>query len=366
MASLNGTKINSFRDELMDWHRTENKRNMPWKGISDVYKIWLSEIILQQTRVEQGTAYYEKMILTFPTVFDLARASEEKVMKLWEGLGYYSRCRNLHATAKYIVAERNGVFPDTYEELLKLKGVGPYTAAAIASFAYNIPKPVVDGNAIRVLSRYFGIREPADNASGRRKIEELAQECIHERDPAGYNQAIMDFGATVCKPINPLCSACCMQKNCFAYLNNAAEHLPVPSKQVKKKTRWFVFFIMHYKDKIAIRRRGSEDIWAGLYEFPSIEFSAQPKWLSAEKEISKKGIPFVGSKEQPYMIFHSERYSQQLTHRHVLAKSVTVKIKRRSDLTLPVEWIAKDQLEQFAFPKLIKDILKDAHGHPKK
>lgn len=358
-TSLLNKKSQLFRRRLMVWHQSKNNRKMPWKGVKDVYKIWLSEIILQQTRVEQGTAYYERILQTFPSVFDLAKAPEEAVMKLWEGLGYYSRCRNLHATAKHIVAEREGVFPDTYEELLSLKGVGQYTAAAIASFAYDIPKPVIDGNVIRVLSRIFGIKEAVDNLTGRRKIEQLAEACIETQDPAGYNQAIMDFGATVCKPANPLCSSCSMQKICFAYANGAAEQLPVLEKKIKKKDRWMVFFILRHKNKVALLQRKSGDIWAGLYDFPSMEFPTKSKWVLSQQEIKKEGIPFLKTTDPHRLIFNKSSYSQQLTHQRIYVKTIVVAIDRITDVAPPVQWTSIHELDQFAFPKIIKDIIRD-------
>lgn len=332
---------------------------MPWKGIKDVYKIWLSEVILQQTRVEQGTAYYERILRAFPTVFDLASAPEAHVFKLWEGLGYYSRCRNLHATAKYIVAERNGIFPDSYEELLRLKGVGPYTAAAIASFAYNLPKPVVDGNVIRVLSRFYGLREPADNIAGKKQIEKFSAECIDVQDPASYNQAIMDFGATVCKPANPLCSVCCMQKKCFANNNNAVNQLPVLEKKLKKKTRWLIFFILRYKNKIALRQRNAGDVWAGLYEFPSMEFTTKSQWISFQRKSNPQEIPFLNTKSKHPLSVNKKLYRQQLTHQNIYAKTISLEIPRMSDLTQPADWTNIHQTEKFAFPKMIRDIIKN-------
>ncbi|HLA58283.1 MAG TPA: hypothetical protein VK622_05965, partial [Puia sp.] len=203
-----------FTDRLLEWNKHQNIRSMPWKGIKDPYKIWLSEIILQQTRVEQGWSYYEKFVKAFPTIDDLARAPEEKVFKLWEGLGYYSRCKNLIHTARYISSELNGIFPDNYEDILLLKGIGPYTAAAISSFAFNEPRAVVDGNVQRVLSRYFGIAIPIDSLQGKKLFQELAQTLLDKSFAGIYNQEIMDFGAVVCKPQNPLCTQCVHQQNC--------------------------------------------------------------------------------------------------------------------------------------------------------
>ena len=225
---------NRFSSTLLNWHK-KNNRTLPWKVDKDPYKIWLSEIILQQTRVEQGIPYYQKFIATFPTIHDLAQTDESNVLKVWEGLGYYSRARNLHDTAKYISIHLNGVFPSSYENLLKLKGVGPYTAAAIASFAYDLPHAVVDGNVYRVLSRIFGIKTPMDSSEGRKEFQKIAQELINAQDPGGYNQAIMDFGATVCTPKNPNCNQCPFSEQCFAFLNRSINQLPVKNKNIQKK-----------------------------------------------------------------------------------------------------------------------------------
>ncbi|MCR9286527.1 MAG: A/G-specific adenine glycosylase [Bacteroidetes bacterium] len=224
-----------FTKKLMEWF-SQNHRPLPWKGEKNPYYVWLSEIILQQTRVEQGLPYFEKFKSTYPTVAGLANAPEDEVMKLWEGLGYYSRARNLHFTAKYISKELGGVFPSDFEGILKLKGVGPYTAAAIASFAFDLPHAVVDGNVYRVLSRFFGIEKAIDSTEGKKEFSKLAQTLIDTKQPANYNQAIMDFGATHCKPSSPNCGKCLMSLNCFAFKNSKIESLPFKSKK-KKKTR---------------------------------------------------------------------------------------------------------------------------------
>jgi A/G-specific adenine glycosylase len=206
-----------FTQQLLKWDKKQNSRAMPWKGEKDPYKIWLSEIILQQTRVEQGLGYYNRFIAEFPTIHDLAKAPETKVFKLWEGLGYYTRCKNIIITARYISSELKGKFPVTYNDILKLKGVGPYTAAAIASFAFNLPHAVVDGNVFRVLARYFGIDTPIDSITGKKNFTVLANELIDKKIPGKYNQALMDFGAVLCKPQQPLCDTCPLKPNCSAY-----------------------------------------------------------------------------------------------------------------------------------------------------
>src|SRR5262245_7782259 len=253
-----------FTKKLLTWNKSSNKRQMPWKGEKDPYKIWLSEIILQQTRVEQGLEYYKKFIAKFPTVHDLAKAPEQQVFKLWEGLGYYTRCKNLVATAKVISKEKGGKFPNTYEDIKSLKGIGPYTAAAIASFAFNLPYAVVDGNVFRVLARVFGISKATDSTKGKSFFNELATELLDTKQPGLYNQAIMDFGATVCKPALPLCTKCVMKNNCYAFLNDRVNELPVKEKKINIKKRWFYYLVMEYKNEIVVRQRTGKDIWQQL------------------------------------------------------------------------------------------------------
>src|ERR1700743_2600318 len=252
-----------FTTLLLKWHIGKNNRIMPWKGEKNPYKIWLSEVILQQTRVEQGRSYYEKFVETFPTIHDLATAPEQKVFKLWEGLGYYSRCRNLIATAKRIDTEYKGVFPSTYEEILGLKGIGPYTAAAISSFAFGLPHAVVDGNVTRVLARCFGISTPVDTMAGRRQFTKLADELLETSRPGVYNQAIMDFGATVCTPRNPQCSSCLQRPACVAWQKGLTEQFPVKQKAPLKRQRCFYYFVVEAPGgKTYIRQRTEKDIWA--------------------------------------------------------------------------------------------------------
>ena len=261
-----------LRQALQDWYKAQH-RDLPWRHTQDPYFIWLSEIILQQTRVEQGLPYYQKFTTAFPTVQDLANASQLEVLNLWQGLGYYSRGRNLHATAQQITHEHNGVFPKTYPTLLKLKGVGPYTAAAIASFAYNLPHAVVDGNVFRVLSRYFGIDLAINSPEGKRQFEALAGELLDQYNPALPNQAIMEFGALQCKPVSPNCAVCPVQESCMALLSNKVAQLPIKLKKVKVRKRFFVYhIIVNAQQELAFTQRGPKDIWEGLFEFPLVEF----------------------------------------------------------------------------------------------
>jgi len=279
-----------FRESLLLWNEYDNDRPMPWKGEKDPYKIWISEIILQQTRVAQGLEYYKRFIHKFPTIQYLAKAPEKQVFKLWEGLGYYSRCKNLISTAKYISKELMGIFPDNYADLIKLKGVGKYTASAIASFAYALPYAVVDGNVFRVLSRYFGIETPIDSNEGKKYFTEIANNLLDNENPGVYNQAIMDFGAVVCKPLLPLCNGCPLQSQCKAYKNNLVKILPIKEKFILRKERWFYYFIIELNNTIYIKKRKKKDIWQNLYEFVIIEknkdtnFSTQKKINDILKE----------------------------------------------------------------------------------
>lgn len=260
-----------FSSELINWYH-QNKRDLPWRNTTHPYKIWLSEIILQQTRVDQGLPYYRNFIENFPTINELANASEQEVLKLWQGLGYYSRARNLHTAAKSIINNHHGKFPEDYKAILSLKGIGEYTAAAIASFAYNQPYAVVDGNVYRVLARVYGIDTPIDSSEGKKSFKQLAQELIDKNNAATYNQAIMEFGALQCTPTNPNCTNCIFNTNCIAFTNSMINELPVKSNKLKQKDRFFNYLvIIDSENNIYIHKRTANDIWKGLYDFPMIE-----------------------------------------------------------------------------------------------
>ena len=263
-----------FSNSLMLWY-LQNKRDLPWRKTVDPYKIWLSEIMLQQTRVAQGTPYFLSFVSAFPTVFDLANADEEQVLKLWQGLGYYSRARNLHKTAQYVANELSGIFPDNYNDLLKLKGVGEYTAAAIASFSYNEAVPVVDGNVFRVLSRYFNIDTDIAAASAKKEFAALAFELMPKDNPALFNQAIMEFGALQCVPKSPNCGVCIFNTSCAALQKKKVDQLPVKSKKLKVRNRFFNYLVVSDdNENTIIQKRTAKGIWHNLYEFPLIETDA--------------------------------------------------------------------------------------------
>ncbi|XWN34834.1 MAG: A/G-specific adenine glycosylase [Roseivirga sp.] len=259
-----------FAPWLISWYQT-NKRDLPWRATHDPYKIWLSEIILQQTRVAQGLPYYQRFIEKYPSVQDLARAEEEEVLRLWQGLGYYSRARNLHACARMIVSQLDGKFPNTYQKLLRLKGVGTYTAGAIASIAFKESVPVVDGNVYRVLARVFGIEEDITSTQGVKTFYALAQSLVPPKDADLYNQAIMEFGAMHCTPVKPQCKTCLFKEHCIALHTNKQYALPVKSKKVKIKQRFLHYLVLQCEGKLYMKQRKSQDIWAGLYDFYLIE-----------------------------------------------------------------------------------------------
>ncbi len=269
-----------FRTALLDWsHR--HPRPMPWKGEKDPYKIWLSEIILQQTRVEQGLPYYQKFIAHYPSVKHLAQAPEDQLLKDWEGLGYYSRARNLHAAARYIAQHLDGQFPQTYEAIRALKGVGPYTAAAIASFAYGLPHAVLDGNVYRILARFFGVSLPIHTPQAQKVFSSLAQQLLPVESPAAHNQAMMDFGAIWCTPAQPQCARCPMQEYCRAFQEGRVAELPVKQKALVRKKRSFHYMVLRHRGEVYVRKRSGKDIWKGLWEFPYTENAVSEVLLSA-------------------------------------------------------------------------------------
>tara|TARA_B110000483_G_scaffold113274_1_gene137611 strand:+ start:56 stop:1093 length:1038 start_codon:yes stop_codon:yes gene_type:complete len=277
----------NFSLVLIKWYNL-NKRNLPWRNTVDPYKIWISEIILQQTRVEQGLPYYNKFILNFPNVLMLSQAKEERVLKLWQGLGYYSRARNLHFTSKYITEKLKGEFPKNYTDLIKLRGIGKYTASAISSFAYNEKKAVLDGNVFRVLSRYFGIYDAIDSTLGLKIFEEISFKNLPNKNINTYNQSIMEFGALQCKPVSPNCKKCPLSFKCWAFLNKKISSLPVKKKKIIKKERFLNFLILASDKFIYMEKRIKKDIWKNLYQFPLFEDSNLN--FTPPEELIKKSV----------------------------------------------------------------------------
>jgi len=343
-----------FTRGLLKWNKYDNDRVMPWKYEKDPYKIWISEIILQQTRVDQGLEYYNRFIKKYPDAKSIAIAPEAEVFKMWEGLGYYSRCKNLIATAKYISNEAEGKFPDTYFDILQLKGVGSYTASAIASFAYNLPYAVLDGNVYRVLSRYFGIDAPIDNPTGKKIFTELAFELLDKKQPAIYNQSIMDFGATVCKPL-PLCEICPLKSRCVAYLNNLQLVFPVKEKKIIRKSRWLYYLVVNYQNKFYVRKREQKDIWQNLYEFILIE-TVGP--LTIKKLQSTKEFKIIFKKIVVNIESGSPVFKQQLTHQTINGQFIKISIP--SPLAINShQLVSSKKIKQLPFPKFIANYLKD-------
>ncbi|MBC7850180.1 MAG: A/G-specific adenine glycosylase [Chitinophagaceae bacterium] len=345
----------AFTEKLLTWNSTLNERKMPWKGEKDPYKIWLSEIILQQTRVDQGLAYYERFIESFPTIIDLANAPDEKVFKLWEGLGYYSRCKNLIETARTIVFDLNSIFPNTYESILQLKGIGPYTASAIASFAFNLPYAVVDGNVNRVLARYFGITTPIDSTPGKKLFSDLATALIDRELPAEYNQAIMDFGATICKPQIPLCEHCVQQPDCVAFELGRVNDLPIKEKTITKKERWFNYFVVVVDDKLYIRKRTGKDIWQNLHEFILEETTA---FVPTYSELAF--FKSIGAAHPYHILSVSKPFRQILSHQHINGQFITIKLDSPIKNMVDYQLIDRTQLTDLAFPGIINKFLESS------
>lgn len=340
---------------------------MPWKGTKDAYRIWLSEIILQQTRVEQGLPYYEKFLRQYPTVRDLALAPEDEVLKCWEGLGYYSRARNLHATAKQVALSLGGDFPDTYEGLRGLKGVGDYTAAAIASFAFDLPHAVLDGNVYRVLSRVLGIDTPIDAPKAKKIFAGLAQSLLDPERPAAYNQAMMDFGATWCTPQNPACRTCPFAEKCVAYQQGIVSELPIKAKKMQKKGRFFLYWVpISEQGQTLVRKRTGNDIWRELYEFPLMEVTALPQTTAEAVALltEKFGVLPTDTNGAARL---SKTYIQLLTHQKVHAvfcemplKGVFFEKKGKKEPLVEDIWEKFSILDKkFAFPRIIAVYLRD-------
>ena len=302
----------TISDTLKNWYKN-NARDLPWRNTNDAYLIWLSEIILQQTRVEQGLPYYLAFAKAFPSLQDLSKASEDQVLKLWQGLGYYSRARNMMFTAQQIASHNNGIFPNNYKDILALKGVGPYTAAAIASFAFGLPYAVVDGNVFRILSRYYGVELPINSTKGKKYFEVLAQKVLDIENPATHNQAIMEFGSLLCKPRNPDCNSCPLSNSCVAFNQNKIALLPIKEKKLKIQNRYLHYILLNDGKKIFIEKRDYSGIWKGLYQLPLIE--------TAENITVDNVIPLLMENEilknQDFELKEVRAMIHKLTHRNL-------------------------------------------------
>lgn len=351
----------NFSAVLLDWF-ARNGRDLPWRDTSDPYAIWLSEVILQQTRIAQGRDYWVRFMKQFPGVNDLAAASEDEVLRLWQGLGYYSRARNLHTAAKQIVAL--GRFPDTFEEIKQLKGVGDYTAAAIASIAFGLPVAVVDGNVYRVLSRYFGIETPINSTEGKKEFAALAQSLLPKDAPSAFNQAMMDFGALQCvvalgatkgedQLSFKICVDCPLIESCAAYRTGRVNELPVKLKTTKIKTRHLTYIYIRCNGETAIRRRASGDIWQGLWE----PYLAADVELTGDKSFDA-GFPSIAGAERDFLpVLLRRNFKHVLTHRILLADFYLLETDSKPTLPDGYVWIREHDIERYAVPRLIEILL---------
>jgi A/G-specific adenine glycosylase len=320
---IKGMDKRYFSDKIVKWY-LDNKRNLPWRETRDPYKIWLSEIILQQTRVSQGMPYYLRFTEAYPNVRALAAAPEQEILRLWQGLGYYTRARNLHKCAKAVVALHGGNFPETYDGLLSLPGIGDYTAAAIASIAFRQPVAVVDGNVFRVLSRIFGIDTAINSPGGKKDFTALANELIDTTHPDTHNQAVMEFGALFCTPKNPLCETCVFQKSCFAFSRKMQHQLPVKLKLKASRKRYFYYIVVEYKRSLLMRKRAQKDIWLGLFDFHLVE---KRKPVKAEKILDEEGVKKMVKGGASITI--SKNYKHILTHQTIFSRFIIVKSDKK-------------------------------------
>lgn len=340
----------SFSQKILHWY-SENKRSLPWRSTRDPYKIWLSEIILQQTRVVQGEPYYLKFVENFPNVQDLANASEEKVLKLWQGLGYYSRARNLHATAKIVVKEYDGHFPNSYNELLKLKGVGDYTASAIASICFDEPQPVVDGNVYRVLARHFGVAIPINSTKGVKYFKRLAMEVMDRKNIRDYNQGIMEFGAIQCAPKKPYCLLCPLNESCVALEKNLVQILPIKENKTKVRKRNFNYLVwLDPNNKTILNQRRGKGIWQNLWEFPLLESENELN----EKEVREELKEMATDDDSFRLLLYNESLIvHKLSHQHLYTRFWIIESNIELENSISLE-----DLESYPVPVLISDFIK--------
>lgn len=342
----------NLNKSLTNWYSI-NKRDLPWRETQDPYQIWLSEVILQQTQVNQGLPYFERFINQFPTIFDLAKANESEILKAWQGLGYYSRARNLHFTAQYIVDELDGVFPDAFDDLIKLKGIGDYTASAIASICYDLPHAVVDGNVYRFLARFFGIHTPINSTQGFKEFKAIAQEIMPSKNCGMHNQAIMEFGARHCKPNSPFCTTCPFISNCMAYKNDEIEKLPVKLKKTKVKQRYFNYLVfLSNNQETILQKRHQKGIWQNLYEFPLIESKNE---LSLDELLKHSHLSDLGSIEKMKVsLYNEEMIIHKLSHQHIFTKFWIIEYDH-----LIGDTVKRDMIDTFPVSQLIANFIKE-------
>lgn len=348
--------MNFFNSKTHSWYSLY-KRDLPWRNTRNPYLIWLSEIILQQTRIDQGMAYYSRFADEFPTISALAHASEDQILKLWQGLGYYSRARNLHFTAKFIQQNYKGIFPEDYNSIRSLKGIGEYTAAAIASISFNLEYPTVDGNVFRVLSRFFGISEPIDTSSGKKIFNDLAKELIRGTDPGMHNQAIMEFGALQCTPKNPDCNQCPINQRCFAFLNQKIAELPVKQNKTKQRDRYFNYLVLSCKNHTWLRKRVENDIWKNLFEFPIIETETE---INIEKLIAQAEFQkFVSDADRAVIENVSGWKNHILSHQRIHYRFIKIQLIDEIHATGDLIRVNKEDIFNFAVPKLLETYLNE-------
>lgn len=368
-------KNTEFAHKLINWYKIK-KRDLPWRHTQDPYRIWLSEIILQQTRVAQGLPYYMKFIENYPTIQDLAKASEAEVLRLWQGLGYYSRARNMHFTAQFVTHQLSGIFPNNYLEIKKLKGIGDYTASAISSFAFGERKAVLDGNVFRVLSRVFGITDDISSTTGKKKFAQIAQDLLPKDESPTYNQAIMEFGALHCIPKNPDCNNCTFSGNCYAETHKQQAELPIKIKKVKTKTRHFLYIIFQYKNQLMLKERTEKDIWKGLYDFPLYEQNSTQNIAILQtiyEETIKQDLShfMIGKKIQVFsnqeFRFEVKKISEivkhLLSHQKIYAQFLVLDIPNQTifqelETKLSAQFYPFETIENLPKPILIADYLK--------
>ena len=345
--------MNFFNSQIHAWYSLF-KRDLPWRNTRNPYCIWVSEIILQQTRIDQGMEYYNRFIDEYPTISDLASASEDQILKLWQGLGYYSRARNLHFTSKYIKKNFNGKFPEDFDTIRSLKGIGDYTASAIASISFGLEYPAIDGNVFRILSRYFGISEATDTSQGKTAFKELADELIKGTDPGMHNQALMEFGALQCTPKNPDCTVCPLIKRCFAFSQNKINDLPTKKKKTTQRNRYFNYLVINYKDFLWLRKRVEDGIWKNLYEFPLIETEEKTE---IEALLNQKEFQEIINRETANIENISSWKVHILSHQRINYRFIRIHLSSLLHGNTDIIKIKREDVFNFAVPKLLETYL---------
>lgn len=347
---VNKKQRNRFQNKLLDWHYRINERSYPWTNEKDPYKIWLSEIMLQQTQVQQGLPYYLSFVKAYPRIQDLAAAQDEEVFRRWEGLGYYNRCRNMLATARWITEALDGRFPNTYESILALKGVGPYTAAAISSFAFGLPYAVLDGNVFRVLSRVFAIETPIDTTKGRKEFQQLAQDLLAPEEPGSFNQALMDLGSVICTPSKPDCESCPLAELCHSKGTELLGYLPRKEKKLKVQKRYFNYFLLSCEGEYFIRQRQAKDVWRNLFEFYLIEGNS---WQKNEAWHQLKSY----AKQEPKLV---NTKVQRLSHQVIKSQYWQVPLKIKPPfLRSKGHWVGVNQFKTYPFPRSLRLVIEE-------